>query len=125
VIAIENVRLFKELQGSNHELRTALDTQTATSEILQAIAQAQPDAHPVFDTIVQSAARLCHAFAAAVFLTAGGMLYEPANYGSSPEARAATRARYPRPVDMDTTVGMAVLTKSVVHVPDTEEPSAV
>jgi GAF domain-containing protein len=132
VIAIENVRLFTELQEKNRSLTQthaqvseALEQQTATSEILQAIAQAQTDAQPVFATIVQSAARLCHAFAAAVFLTDGRMLYEPANYGSSPEARAATRARYPRPVDMDTTVGMAVLTKSVVHVPDTEEPSAV
>src|SRR5262249_2332488 len=53
------------------------------------------------------------------------MLYEPANYGSSPEVLAAARARYPRPLDMDTTVGMAVLTRSVVHVPDTEDRSAI
>ena len=106
-------------------LAEAEEQQSATAEILQAIAQARTDAQPVFDTIVQSAARLCHAFAAAVFLTDGRTLHEPANYGGSPEARAATRARYPRPVDMDTTVGMAVLTKAVVHVPDTEEHSVV
>jgi two-component system, NtrC family, sensor kinase len=125
VIAIENVRLFKELEARNRDLTDALDQQTATSEILAVISRSQTDVQPVFDTIVQSAARLCHAFAAAVFLTDGRMLYEPANYGSSPDARAATRARYPRPVGMDTTAGMAVLTQSVVHVPDTEEPSAV
>src|SRR5262249_44709206 len=34
VIAVENVRLFTELQTSNRELTTALDTQTATSDIL-------------------------------------------------------------------------------------------
>src|SRR6266851_1848716 len=132
VIAIENVRLFTELQHKNEALThahaqvsEALDQQTATSEILRTIAHAQTDTQPVFDTIVRSAARLCHAANAALFLTHGGMLYEPANYGSSPEALAATRARYPRPVGMDTTPGMAILTRSVVHVPDTEDPSAI
>jgi signal transduction histidine kinase len=125
VIAIENVRLFTELQVRNRQLTESLAQQTATSEILRTIAHAQTDTQPVFDTIVRSAARLCHAANAALFLTHGGMLYEPANYGSSPEALAATRARYPRPVGMDTTPGMAILTRSVVHVPDTEDPSAI
>jgi two-component system NtrC family sensor kinase len=56
VIAIENVRLFTELQATNRELTTALDQQTATSEVLRTIAQAQTDVQPVFDTIVRSAA---------------------------------------------------------------------
>jgi GAF domain-containing protein/anti-sigma regulatory factor (Ser/Thr protein kinase) len=125
VIAVENVRLFKELEARNRELTTALDTQTATSEILRTIAQAQTDVQPVFDTIVQSAARLCHAVNAAVFLTDGRMVHHPANYRSAPEALAGARARYPRPLDMNTMPGMVILTRSVVHVPDIEEPSAV
>src|SRR5262245_23942180 len=75
VIAIENVRLFNELQTSNRELTTALEQQTATSEILQTIAQAQTDVQPVFDTIVRSAAQLCNAHTAAVFLTDGQVIY--------------------------------------------------
>ncbi len=125
VIAIENVRLFRELQGSNVNLTHALEQQTATSEVLRTIAQAQTDAQPVFDTIVRSAARLCHASNAAVFLTSGQMLYHPANYGSSPEALAAARALFPRRLDLDSVPGLAILTRSVVHVPDIEEPSAV
>src|SRR5262245_25395279 len=131
VIAIENVRLFTELQEKNLALTQAhaqvtesLERQTATSEILRVISSAHSDAQPVFDTIVQSAVRLCKATGAAVFLTDGRMLYEPANYGGSPEVLAASRARYPRPVDTDTTAGIAVLTRSVVHVPDNEDPSA-
>jgi GAF domain-containing protein len=132
VIAIENVRLFTELQDKNCALTQAhgqvieaLERQTATSEILRTIAHAQTDVKPVFETIVRSAARLCHAANAAVFLTDGGMLYEPANFGSSPEARAAARARYPRPVGMETPPGIAILTRSIFHVPDTEDSSVI
>jgi GAF domain-containing protein len=132
VIAIENVRLFTELQEKNRALTDAhaqvmesLEQQTATSEILRVISRSQADVQPVFDTIVQSAARLCHAVNAAVFLTDGRMVHHPANYGSAPEALAGARARYPRPLDMNTMPGMVILTRSVVHVPDIEEPSAV
>jgi GAF domain-containing protein len=124
VIAIENVRLFTELEEKNRALTETLDQQTATSEVLRAIAHTQTDVQPVFDTIVRSAARLLHAANAAVFLTDGTMLYHPANHGSSPEALAAVRAQYPRRLDADTTPGRAILTRSVVQVPDIEAPSA-
>jgi GAF domain-containing protein len=131
VIAIENVRLFKELEEKNRALTDAhatvtdsLERQTATSEILRVISGAHTDTQPVFDTIVQNAARLCHAAIAAVFLTDGKTVYHPANYGGLPDAMAIVRARYPRPLDMESVPGIAILTRSVVHVPDTEAPSA-
>jgi two-component system, NtrC family, sensor kinase len=97
IIAIENVRLFNELQETNRALTASLEQQTATSEVLRAIAHTQTDAQPVFDMIVRSAARLCDAPVAAVFLTDGRMLYHRANYGSSPEALKAQLARFPGP----------------------------
>ncbi len=130
VIAIENVRLFTELQEKNRALTQAhaqvteaLEQQTATSEILRTIAHVQTDVQPVFDTIVQSAARLCRGVHAAVFVTDGRLVYAPANYGNVPQALAAARARFPRPLAMDSTASIAILTRSIVHVPDVEEPS--
>ncbi len=123
VIAIENVRLFQELQARNRELTEALDQRTATSEILRVISSAHTDVQPVFDTIVQSAARLCGAATAAVFRVEGGWLHHPANWGGAPDALAAARARYPRPVGTDTVPGQAILARAPVQVPDVDDGS--
>src|SRR5262249_16954104 len=71
VIAIENVRLFRELQTSNRELTTALDKQTATSDILRVISRSQTDVQPVFDSIVNSAVRLLRGYSGALSRTEG------------------------------------------------------
>src|SRR5262245_5515210 len=59
----------KELQDYKRQLTEAMEQQTATSEILEVISSSPTDVQPVFDTIVQNAARLCHAANAGVFLT--------------------------------------------------------
>ena len=68
VIAIENVRLFTELQEKNRELTQAhaqvteaLEQQTATSEILRVISSSPADVEPVFKTILANANTLCDA----------------------------------------------------------------
>ncbi len=125
VIAIENVRLFKELEARNKDLSESLEQQTATSEILGVISGAHTDAQPVFDAIVESAARLCRASSAAAFRADGRTLYHLATHGGSAEALAVVRDLFPRPLDGETLAGIAIQTRSVVQAPDTEDPSAV
>ena len=122
VIAIENVRLFKELEARNRDLTEALEQQTATAEILRVISSSPTDVQPVFDTIVRSAVRLCSGLFGALYQFDGELLYHVAHHNYTPEALEASHrvpsARPTRAVGS----GRAIIERAVVHIPDIEIP---
>jgi GAF domain-containing protein len=85
VIAIENVRLFDEVQARTRELTESLEQQTATSEVLGVISSSPGELGPVFQTILENATRICEAQFGGVNLREGDNLRTVADHGASPE----------------------------------------
>ena len=120
VIAIDNVRLFKELEQRNQDLTEALERQTATSSILEVISRSQTDVQAVFDAIVRSAVTLTAADIGAVLRTDGRQFFLAAQYGGDQERLKAVERLHPRPVDADSLGGRAILRRAIQQVEDVE-----
>ncbi len=125
VIAIENVRLFTELEGKNlaltkahAQVTEALDQQTATSEILRVISSSPTDVQPVFDAIVGSAVRLCEARYGAVFSFDGQLVHLVAHHNFADDWLEDIRQEYPMRPTTTRISGRAILSGSVVQIPD-------
>src|SRR5438128_325233 len=121
VIAIENVRLFKELEARNSDLTEALEQQTATSEILRVISSSPTDVQPVFDAIAEAALRLCGAASSIVTTFDGELTHLSAQADISPEGNDAFRGVYPRRPSRGSASGRAILTRAIVQIPDVTE----
>jgi GAF domain-containing protein len=116
VIAIENVRLFDEVQARTRELSGALEQQTATSEVLQVISTSSGQLEPVFETILANAVRICEATFGNMYLR-DGEVFRIAAAHNTPPPLLEHRRRVPlqRPTSA---FGRMVRTKEVVHVAD-------
>jgi signal transduction histidine kinase len=123
VIAIENVRLFKELEVRNSDLTETLEQQTATAEILRVISSSQTDVQPVFETIAENSLRLCDATFSTVFRFDGELVHLEALRNTTPEGADAIRSAFPMPPSRGGASARSILTRSIVHIPDVREDS--
>jgi len=120
VIAIQNVRLFDELEVRNRDLTESLDQQTATGEILRVISSTPTDVQPVFDTIVESAVRLCGGLFSALFRYDGELITQVAQHNFTPESLEHVRRLYPARPSRAHGSARAILERAIVHIPDVE-----
>jgi len=125
VVAIENIRLFTELQERNRALTEAhaqvseaLEQQTATSEILRVISASPTDVQPVFDAIAAAATTLCAAENAGVFLFDGTLIHFAAHHNWTARDLKALRQSFPRPPGPGTVTSRAILTRAIGHTAD-------
>ena len=123
VIAIENVRLFKELQERNRDLTEALEQQTATGEVLRVIASSPTELQPVLDTVITNAVRLIGAEHGHIRRYDGEFLQVAAYYNVGSEGMVAFQQRPLRPA-RETGPGRSFLERRPIHIPDVEsDPS--
>src|SRR5262249_28764650 len=117
VIAIENTRLFEEVQARTKELQDSLDRQTATSEVLGVISRSPNEVQPVLDTILATARRLCQAERSVVWRLEGETFRAVAHHGT-PEERVESLYSARMPLSRGSMAGRATLARRAVQVED-------
>src|SRR5262245_125084 len=125
VIAIENVRLFDEVQARTRELPEALEQQTATSEVLSVISSSPGELEPVFKAMLENATRLCEARYGTMWLRKGDAFRAASLHGPLPpefiDLLRSGALFHPGP---DTPTGRVVQTRQPVQVLDLRETRA-
>jgi two-component system, NtrC family, sensor kinase len=117
VIAIENVRLFDEVQARTRDLAEALQQQTATADVLKVISRSAFDLQAVLTTLAESARGLCGASFVTLFMRDGDEMRLKAESGCTPEIVAFLRA-HPIKAGRETFTGRVMLSREPVHLPD-------
>jgi PAS domain S-box-containing protein len=120
VIAIENVRLFDEVQARTRELSESLEQQTATSEVLKVISRSPGELEPVFNAMLANAIRICEATFGNLFL-GEGPIFRSVTIHSKQQSHVDSWRRNPI-IDLRNNPGLPLdrvaNTKQVVHIPD-------
>src|SRR5262249_44457711 len=118
VIAIENVRLFDEVQSRTRELSEALEQQTATSEVLRIISSSPGELEPVFQAMLDNATQICEAKFGSLYLY-DGENYRTAALHNAPPALVEFRRQNPVfRAARGTGLRRTAATKRVIHIAD-------
>ena len=125
VIAIENVRLFEEVQARTCELQESLEYQTATADVLNVISRSTTNVQPVFDAIAMSAARLFAPCETTLTTVHNGQLCwgATASLGRPVEAIERVKSIYPLPFDAESSPSArAILECRIIQISDVLAP---
>src|SRR5260221_4892353 len=117
VIAIQNVRLFDEVQARTRDLAESLEQQTATSEVLQVISASVGELEPVFQKMLENATRVCGAKFGTMHLVEGDIVRRVALYNVPPAYAEALGTRTFRP-HPEGGLGQVIRTKQVAQIAD-------
>jgi GAF domain-containing protein len=117
VIAIENVRLFDEVQARKRDVQESLEYQTAISEVLNVISRSPSDVQPVLDTIAETAQRLCQSEQAYVMKLDRGRYYPAAGKDVQPERTEYLR-QHPIAQDRGSVCGRVAIDRRTIHIID-------
>ena len=117
VIAIENVRLFEEVQARTRELSESLEQQTATSEVLRVISRSPTDIQPVMVAILETAGRLCESEYACFFKLQDGKYHVAASNNAEAEY-VKYLSEHPINLNRGSLVGRTALERRTVHIAD-------
>src|SRR5262245_7288303 len=119
VIAIENTRLFEEVQARTRELTESLQQQTGTADVLKVISRSAFDLKSVLQALVESAARLCDADKGTITRQIDGVFYRAESYGFPTEVMERWRNVSVTP-ERGSAAGRALLEGRTVHIADAD-----
>jgi len=118
-VALENARLFDEVQKRNQEITEALEQQTATSDILRVTASSPTDIQPVLEAVAINAARLCEANDVQIYQVDADQLRQVTHVGPLPALQDGESL----PLVPSLVTGRAVLERRYIHIEDMDKLS--
>jgi GAF domain-containing protein len=117
VIAIENVRLFDDVQKRTEELSVALEQQTATARVLDVISRSAFDLQAVFESVAESSVKLCGADRAMIYRFDGELLRMGGSFNLPQEFKDWMQHNPNRP-GRHSVSARAALERRTIHIPD-------